>query len=646
MRSKTIAALMLGIAVGSALCQSPPANNPGPVEAELLKPLNIRRLTVGSVLFLRVTRDWNGLGCSLRQGSTLEATVELAELHKGQGASKLALAFNSAQCGGPEMKPMNLLLAAVAEVTGNWQTDLNMMFRMPSTPSFNPRSGGMGTTPASGIDFSSMTPSLTMTSVNHHFPMSAKVQPGDVIGIKGMKLDLGTGPKQSSVISTRGRDVTLDAFTQFLLVPSALVFARVDLALHASADSASLSVLAGPNPVSSAVEAPNDIEACAPPGCAVDLPVTAHELAGPSGMSIAVRPLGYAPRPSMKLEDFTDDDVLAWVGQRQLLFAFNSHRLIRREGVASTNAARRIIRAVLLDTQSRTIIRAVDWETTDMGRYLWPLARHRILVHVGNELRVYGADLEVEQTVPLAGPLAFVRIAPNDELLAVATLRERHSPELHAKIRDEFFEEPQEDVDVSILDRDFKVIAQASTVSDLQPPTMLNEGQAVLLAQPNNRYRIALSSWSGKKTTLAHFASLCTPEISSVAPDLLFLLSCSTASDHAEYRVIRTDGKLLMHAEAGPREVGQEIAGSELEAMFAVKVVHTSRDLSRGMEFNGSDFESEELRVYSASNGKRLFVARVDGPTTSRGGFALSPDGTQLAVLTYSEIQFFSLPAQ
>lgn len=71
MRSKTIATLMLGIAVGSALCQSPPANNPGPVEAELLKPLNIRRLTVGSVLFLRVTRDWNGLGCSLRQGSTL-----------------------------------------------------------------------------------------------------------------------------------------------------------------------------------------------------------------------------------------------------------------------------------------------------------------------------------------------------------------------------------------------------------------------------------------------------------------------------------------------------------------------------------------------------------------------------------------------
>jgi hypothetical protein len=476
--------------------------------------------------------------------------------------------------------------------------------------------------------------------------MSAKVQPGDVIGIKGMRLELGTGPKQSSIVSSRGRDVTLDAFTQFLLVPSALAFSRVEVTLHSPTDSAAAGGADRSGPAPSSVATLDDFETCAPPGCAVDLSATARELAGPSGASIPVRPLGYAPRPSMNLEGFTDDDVLAWVGERQLLFAFNPHRLIHREGVAGASAVRRIIRAVLIDTQSRTVVRAVDWENTGIGRYLWPLAHHRILVHVGNELRVYGSDLEVEQTVPLSGPLAFVRIAPNDELFAVATLRERHSPELHAKIRDELFEEPEEDVDVSILDPGFKVIARTSTVSDLQPPTMLNEGQAVLLAQPNNRYRIALKSWSGKQSTLAHFASLCTPELSSVAPDLLFLLSCSTASDGAEYRVIRPDGKMLMHGEAGPREVGQEIAGSESQSMFTVKVVRASRDLSRGMDFNGGDLESEELRVYSAASGKRLFAAHVDGPTTSHGDFALSPDGAQLAVLTDAQIQFFALPVK
>ncbi|HVN92891.1 MAG TPA: hypothetical protein VMT38_04315 [Terracidiphilus sp.] len=419
MRLKTATFLILGIVAGFALCQPPPDSNPGPVEAELLKPLNVRRLTVGSTFFLRVTHEWNGLGCTLHEGSTVEATVELADAHKGRGDSKLALAFNRAQCSGSEMRPMALLLAAVAEPTGNYQTDVNLMFKMPTSMSIDGLTGETNTTGLGGIDLSVMTPSLHMTSVNHHFPMSSKVQPGDVIGIKGMKLDLGTGPRQSSILSTRGEDVTLDAYTQFLLVPSELVFTKVAIKLEVPAASAPPGALPEPGVAPSAVESPDDLEACAPPGCAVDLPVSARELAGPSGASIAVRPLGYAPRPSMNLEEFTDDDALAWVGPQQLLFAFNAHRLIRREGDDSASAVRRVIRAVLIDTQSRTVVRAVDWENTGRGRYLWPLPHQRILVHVGNELRVYGPDLAVQQAFPLAGPLAFVRIAPNDQLVGL-----------------------------------------------------------------------------------------------------------------------------------------------------------------------------------------------------------------------------------
>src|SRR5438067_424957 len=81
----------------------------------------------------------------------------------------------------------------------------------------------------------------------------------------------------------------------------------------------------------------------------------------------------------------------------------------------------RVIRAVLLDTQTHTVARAVDWEITDTRRYLWLLDGNRILVHVGNELRVYGPGLKVERSILLSGPLAFVRIAPNGELLAMAT---------------------------------------------------------------------------------------------------------------------------------------------------------------------------------------------------------------------------------
>jgi len=41
-----------------------------------------------------------------------------------------------------------------------------------------------------------------------------------------------------------------------------------------------------------------------------------------------------------------------------------------------------------------------------------------------------------------------------------------------------------------------------------------------------------------------------------------------------------------------------------------------------------------------------VFAVRVNEPTTSHGGYALSPDGLQLAVLTASQIQLFPVPAE
>jgi len=167
-----------------------------------------------------------------------------------------------------------------------------------------------------------------------------------------------------------------------------------------------------------------------------------------------------------------------------------------------------------------------------------------------------------------------------------------------------------------------------------------------MLAQPDNHYRIALDNGSSKLVTLARFASFCRPELSSVAPDLLFLMTCNMATNRAEYRVIRADGKLLIRGEASSSELGDEATGVHAQNLFAIKSVHTSGDLTRGMTFKGEDLDFEELRVYRAADGKRMLAIRIDEPTTSHGGYALSPDGTQIAVLSGSQIQFFPLPTK
>jgi len=389
----------------------------------------------------------------------------------------------------------------------------------------------------------------------------------------------------------------------------------------------------------------NDIEICAPPGCAVDLPVRAQDLEGHTASAIDTHALGYTPRTNKILGGFAEEESVSWLGAGKLLFTFNPHRLVKR-GKGNQRGTARLIRAVLLDTATRNVERAVDWEITDSRRYLWQLDGERILVHVGNELRVYGPGLEVERSIPLAGPLLFIRIAPGGGPMAIATLRERHSTELHATLRNELDSEPQEDVDVAILDKEFKTAAQISTVSDLMPPTLLNEGQVKLQSEPGQWYRLAMSSWEGQRSALARFRSLCTPEVTSTAPDLLFLLTCNAKDGNTEYSVLRADGKVLLRGVSDPQELGHEAVGNHGSRRFAVKIVHAERPIATNTTFKSSELDAEEVRVYRAEDGKRLLAVRVKEPIASHGGYALSPDGSQLAVLSGSDIQFFPVPPQ
>jgi hypothetical protein len=639
MRSQGVGTMLLGFSLCRAFCQAPSESNPGPVQAELIAPLNVRRLTPGATIFARVTLDWKGLGCSLKTGSTLEATVEAAERRKGGSGSQLALAFTKAQCNGPDLKPMNLLLAAVAQAPADWENVPNATLSMPMTFADN----GGHVNPGMGIVSAGQftIPQMELRGIRHRFPMSAKVQPGDVLEIRGMKLGIGTGPNRSSVLTTKDRDLTLDMFTQFLLVPADLVYGPASVILASTSSPA----IAGASPAPFPPVHENDLEVCAPPGCAVDLPVAAHELAGHDATSIALHPFGYEPRLRTILEDFSNEETLAWLGPSHLLFAFNTHPLIRRAWTPNSNTLRRMIRAVLFDADSRAVVRAVDWEITDTRQYIWPFDGNRILVHVGNELRVYSGKLEFERSIQLAGPLSFVRIAPNGNLIAIATLRERHSAELHARLHDDMGGEPEEDVDVAILDGEFNTIARASTVSGLLPPTLLNEGQVNLLSQPGQHYRLALRTWEGKAVSLARFTSICTPSLSSVAPDHLFLRTCSTSNGAGEYRVLRADGKVLLRVEEGPHEGGQEVIGNESSGLFAIKVVSAGNTLSPGVEFRANDLVSEEVRVYRATDGKRLLAVRLDEPSTSHESYAISPDGARLAVLSQSKIQLIPVPS-
>jgi hypothetical protein len=267
-----------------------------------------------------------------------------------------------------------------------------------------------------------------------------------------------------------------------------------------------------------------------------------------------------------------------------------------------------------------------------------------VLVHVGSELRVYGPGLKIQNRISLERPLAFVRITPDGSFLAIGMIHERHTPELHAQLSKSLEVDPEEDVDVRVLNRNFELIASSKSRTSLIAPTLLNEGQTELLAQPNGHYRISMLTWDNHASTIARFNSSCTPQISSLSTDLIFLVSCDEHNDEPVFRVLRPDGKPALKSLSNPNECGHAAKGSANQQAFVVKTVLSIRPVSVDALFSAADFSSEELRVYRAGDGKRLLGVSVGSPSPSREGFALAPDASQLAVLTRDEIAVFSVP--
>lgn len=661
MKNHWFPAALLALTVQTALCQMPASNSVGPVQAELLANLDVRHIQAGKTIFARVTTEWKGPGCHLRQGATLVGTVETAEMRTGKGESRLVMSFHEAQCNGKEMQPLPLVVTVVAQYPAqvSIQNQSTLKFSTVQANGVDPAShmgAGLASLPVTTNSFSAHLE--VVGDSERRFPFRAGIRPGDVIDFKGMKMELGTGPNLSTALLSKNHDVFLPQYTQLLLDPPTSVFRpaaaaptsgpRANIAASSVAD-AEPPAAADVPPVKASAPAPapfNDIEVCAPPGCAVDLPVSAKEFEGRSATSLPLHALGYTPRVNKARAGFEEEESMVWMGSGQLLFAFNPHHLIKRgPALAYTNTVR-IIRAVLVDTTGRNVIRAVDWEVTDYNRYLWPLSGGRVLVHVGNELRVYGPGFEVERTIPLDGPLQWVRTSPNGSVMALATLKERHTPELHSKLRDEFGVDPEEDVEISILNHDFNIVAHAETVTGLMAPILLDEGQVRLQSEPNQWYRLAMHTWDNKHVGLARFHSTCMPQVTSAAPNLLFLYSCGLNTGDREYRVLRGDGKLLLRGASDPRDIDDEAIGNDSSHTFVVKVVRAVKPIPPDIAFTSADLDSAEVRVYRASDAKRLLAVNVRNPAPSHRDYAIAPDGSQLAVLSGSEIEFFPVPSE
>jgi hypothetical protein len=611
-----------------------------PIQAELVGKLDAGHVKIGDAVFAKVTVKWAEKAISLPEGAILHGHVAgLNAYSKSNKTSEVTLVFDSAESSRNQTLPMLFTLAAVLAPDDSDASE------------YQPLTSAVGvvlqaTTPSGSPG--SMTRSLSASAETvYHSPARdtspLSIAAGQVLGIRGLKLSVGAGPDGGSVLYTSGRNVRLESGTRLAFVPS---------------ETAPVSSAENGNPVATGATAPtpsadsaavadnveDQTEVCVPPECSIALPVDEAETKANALSTISLRELGYVPPPTRELHGFDYDSAIAYLGPQELLFTFNPHVLVRRSKAEVGLPKLHVIRAIVMDAATLKVQRSVDWKIHDANQYLWPAGPDRVLVHVGSELRIYGPHLKQLQALPLDGPLTFVTISPSKTYFAVGTLQERHSETVHRALVEAEGREPEEDVEVRVVDSEFHVLATILRTTKSPPPVLSDKGEIGADFLGHARWRISEHTWDGQKRVLARVSSTCRLQMTTLLPNLLFVVGCDRQSDGRWYRMLRSDGKPVLKGWSPSAELEQSVIGSAGGDLYAVSIVRATKSLARGSVFQSDDLQSEQISVYQVKNGRRLFTFRIADPSPIKQTFVLAPHGEQLAVLAGDQVSIYAMP--
>ena len=602
-----------------------------PLQTELVGSLDISRVHPGSPVLVKLDVPWTGTGCKLRANSILTGHVaEVDPRTKQNRVSRVTVLFDTADCNGAHSTPFPTTLVAVLAGTVGGDPDL------VEGP---PLADAVGLSIAGGL-----RGALTASATTNYTPLPVRklpsqVLPGQVVGLSWIRLSVASGMGGGSILAAPNHDLRLESTTHFVLMP------RFDLPATATAAAGSSDghgpSAAAPTTVATPEPEPVDETDICTAACSTvasaDLPVSTTK----EGTSLSLSVLGYSPREKREVISFGYDASLTYLDAQNLLFTFDLHKLRERKG-DSLQESMRTVRAVLIDPSSQQVKRMLDWRVQGEGRYIWRVGQDKLMVHVGNQLRLFGPDLNPIRSASVPGTLAWISAAPSGNRFAVGIYRERHTPEVHRELFEAIGGEPTEDIDLQVYDGDLKLLLTVPRSSESYPPILSDLGEIRVRSIGHTHWQISEYRWDRTEHTIAHTNSNCRPWISTAPSGYIFMIGCGSVPGARWYRMLRPDGHPVLKAFSPSEDIEQAFSSVD-PSEFAVRVVKIVRPVTSGQTFGKSDIGREEISVYRYADGHRLFSTAVAEVPMIEQSFALSPNGNQLALVGEDSINFYSI---
>ena len=368
--------------------------------------------------------------------------------------------------------------------------------------------------------------------------------------------------------------------------------------------------------------------------------------------TIPAGPLGYHPIGSVYTLLRLSSSSLDFIDSTHLLFTFHVSRLLSRETEQGHDD--QSIRAMVLEVPSGKVDATAEWRMHDRRRYLFALGNGQFLVREGVDIQRMDQDLVLHPYLHFQHHLQNVQISPDGQLLTVQSDMERHSEEKHRKLVEEAIADgenlPDEDVDIQMVRLDHRRVAAEAKSDNPLRLAVTTTGYIKHEQLPADEWKIHFHPFEGVEKTVITVHSTCTPTEDFIRADLLLLDVCSSKSADRYVSAVDLAGRELWKGEWDARfiepNLGLSPQGVSGEGEnFAISWIVANHPVDAAFSLSDGDVQGQAVQVLNAATGHLLLSVNASPVASAGQNFALSADGTRLAVLNKGSIELYEVPA-
>jgi hypothetical protein len=173
----------------------------------------------------------------------------------------------------------------------------------------------------------------------------------------------------------------------------------------------------------------------------------------------------------------------------------------------------------------------------------------------------------------------------------------------------------------------------------------ISSGYLAVSRKKDDIHLVRFIPFDGKPVTLGSVASTCTPRENFVSSNVFVIESCGPKSPDLYLDAWSINGKNLWRGRRDGHNVLPVYASARNGSRFAVATLLTNHYTNLVDSLNREDVKEQAVQVMDTQTGQVLMTIDASPIISAGQNFALSPDGSHLAVLRNGAIEIYAIPA-